>query len=44
MAVAKERTERYDPATIEAKWLAEWERSGLHQTPDDPPTGKELLS
>ncbi len=41
MAVAKERTERYDPAAIEAKWLEEWERSGLHQTPDDPPAGKK---
>jgi leucyl-tRNA synthetase len=35
MAVAKERTERYDPATIEAKWREEWVRSGLHETPDD---------
>jgi len=40
MAIAKERTERYDPATIEPKWLDEWERSGLHETPDDPPAGK----
>jgi leucyl-tRNA synthetase len=41
MAVAKERTERYDPATIEAKWLDVWQRSGLHETPDEPPTGKK---
>ncbi|HYK97966.1 MAG TPA: leucine--tRNA ligase [Candidatus Acidoferrales bacterium] len=34
MAVAKERTERYDPTTIEAKWQEEWKRSGLHDTPD----------
>ena len=34
MAVAKERTERYDPAAIEAKWQEEWKRSGLHETPD----------
>ena len=34
MAVAKERTEKYDPATIEAKWQEEWKRSGLHETPD----------
>ncbi len=34
MAVAKERTERYDPATIEPKWQQEWARSGLHETPD----------
>ena len=34
MAVAKERIERYDPATIEPKWQAAWARSGLHQTPD----------
>ena len=41
MAVAKERTERYDPATIEAKWLSEWDRSGLHNTPNDAPAGKK---
>ena len=35
MAVAKERTERYDPTTIEAKWQEEWKRSGLHETPDE---------
>ena len=35
MAVAKERTERYDPATIEAKWREEWERSGLHETANE---------
>jgi len=35
VAVAKERTERYDPTSIEAKWLDEWVRSGLHETPDD---------
>ncbi len=34
MTVAKERTERYDPATIEPKWLDEWQRSGLHNTDD----------
>ena len=34
MAVAKERIERYDPATIEPKWQEEWARSGLHETPD----------
>ncbi len=34
VAVAKERTERYDPSKIEAKWLEEWVRSGLHETPD----------
>jgi leucyl-tRNA synthetase len=41
VAVAKERTERYDPATIEAKWLDQWDRSRLHETPDDPPAGKK---
>jgi leucyl-tRNA synthetase len=41
VAVAKERTERYDPATIEAKWLDEWERSRLHETPDEPHAGKK---
>jgi leucyl-tRNA synthetase len=35
VTMSKERTERYDPATIEPKWLAEWERSGLHETPDE---------
>ncbi len=30
MAVARERTERYEPATIEPKWREEWARSGLH--------------
>ena len=41
MTIEKQRTERYDPATIEPKWLKEWERSGLHNTPDDPPAGKK---
>ncbi|HEU5288886.1 MAG TPA: class I tRNA ligase family protein, partial [Candidatus Limnocylindria bacterium] len=40
MTIEKQRTERYDPAAIEPKWLAEWERTGLHQTPDAVP-GKE---
>ena len=44
MTVAKERTERYDPATIEPKWLDEWERSRLHETPDDAPAGKYAVS
>ncbi|HEY6959859.1 MAG TPA: leucine--tRNA ligase [Candidatus Limnocylindria bacterium] len=34
MTIAKERIERYDPATIEPKWREEWARSGLHETPD----------
>ncbi len=34
VTVAKERTERYDPATIEPKWQGEWQRSGLHNTDD----------
>jgi leucyl-tRNA synthetase len=34
MAVAKQRIEKYDPASIEAKWQEEWVRSGLHDTPD----------
>src|SRR5438093_1013010 len=34
MTIEKERTERYDPATIEPKWQEEWVRSGLHDTPD----------
>ena len=35
MAVAKQRIEKYEPASIEAKWQEEWVRSGLHDTPDD---------
>ncbi|MDP9252425.1 MAG: leucine--tRNA ligase [Chloroflexota bacterium] len=35
MAVTKQRIDRYDPASIEAKWQEEWVRSGLHDTPDD---------
>jgi leucyl-tRNA synthetase len=34
MTIEKERTEKYDPATIEPKWQEEWVRSGLHDTPD----------
>ena len=34
MTIEKERTERYDPATIEPKWQEEWVRSGLHDTLD----------
>ena len=34
MAVAKEKIERYDPASIESKWQEQWVRSGLHDTPD----------
>ena len=34
MTIEKQRTERYDPAAIEPKWRAAWERAGLHQTPD----------
>jgi leucyl-tRNA synthetase len=34
MAIAKARTERYDPATIEPKWQEEWVRARLHETPD----------
>ena len=34
MAIAKERTERYNPATIEPKWQEEWVRARLHETPD----------
>ena len=34
MTIENERTERYDPAAIEAKWQDEWVRSGLHDTPD----------
>jgi leucyl-tRNA synthetase len=34
MTVEKQRTEKYDPATIEQKWQDEWVRSGLHDTPD----------
>src|ERR671937_1391319 len=30
----KERTAKYEPATIEPKWQEEWVRSGLHDTPD----------
>ena len=43
MTIEKQRTERYDPATIEPKWQDEWVRSGLHDTPDDPPAGKKNL-
>ena len=35
MAVTKQRIDRYDPASIEAKWQEEWVRSGLHDTPDE---------
>ncbi len=28
--------ERYDPATIEAKWQRRWEESGLYRTVEDP--------
>jgi leucyl-tRNA synthetase len=35
MTVEKQRTEKYDPATIEPKWQEEWVRSGLHDTPDE---------
>ena len=35
MAVVKERIDRYEPASIEAKWQEEWVRSGLHDTPDE---------
>jgi leucyl-tRNA synthetase len=35
MAVAKQRIEKYEPASIEAKWQEEWVRSGLHDTPDE---------
>ncbi len=35
MTIEKQRTEKYDPATIEPKWQEEWVRSGLHDTPDD---------
>ena len=35
MAVVKQRVDRYDPASIEAKWQEEWVRSGLHDTPDE---------
>jgi leucyl-tRNA synthetase len=35
MAVAKQRIEKYDPASIESKWQEEWVRSGLHDTPDE---------
>ncbi|MGH7949445.1 MAG: class I tRNA ligase family protein, partial [Candidatus Binataceae bacterium] len=28
--------ERYDPKSIEPRWQAEWERSGLYLTGDDP--------
>ena len=34
MTIEKQRTEKYDPATIEPKWQEEWVRSGLHDTPD----------
>jgi len=34
VTVEKQRTEKYDPATIEPKWQEEWVRSGLHDTPD----------
>ncbi len=35
MAVTKQRIDRYEPASIEAKWQEEWVRSGLHDTPDE---------
>jgi len=35
MAVTKKRIDRYEPASIEAKWQEEWVRSGLHDTPDE---------
>ena len=35
MTIEKQRTEKYDPATIEPKWQDEWVRSGLHDTPDE---------
>ena len=35
MTIEKQRTEKYDPATIEPKWQEEWVRSGLHDTPDE---------
>jgi leucyl-tRNA synthetase len=35
VAVTKQRIERYEPASIEAKWQDEWVRSGLHDTPDE---------
>lgn len=28
----------YDPKQIEAKWQTEWEKSGLHKTPDTKPS------
>ena len=28
--------ERYEPKTIEPKWQAEWERSQLYLTREDP--------
>src|SRR5436190_188438 len=34
MTIEKQRTEKYDPATIEPKWQEEGVRSGLHDTPD----------
>ncbi|HYR93656.1 MAG TPA: leucine--tRNA ligase [Methylomirabilota bacterium] len=34
MTIERQRTEKYDPATIEPKWQEEWVRSGLHDTPD----------
>jgi leucyl-tRNA synthetase len=35
VTVVKERIDRYEPASIEAKWQEEWVRSGLHDTPDE---------
>jgi leucyl-tRNA synthetase len=37
---ASSETERYDPTSIEARWQARWEESGLYRTPDAVP-GKE---
>ena len=34
MTIQKQRTKGYDPASIEPKWQAEWERLRLHETPD----------
>jgi leucyl-tRNA synthetase len=35
MTIERQRTEKYDPATIEPKWQEEWVRSGLHDTADE---------
>src|SRR5688500_16648808 len=32
--------ERYDPAPIESKWRARWERDDLYASPDDSPRPK----